>query len=104
MVREGPPGSAVVPTRRTSTVKARKSGGCVRRNNYECQTAKRQDDTTISTRNHRTLSLQCKYVGRTEKINITIPGYILAKVDDYAKSLGLTRSGFLVQATERAIR
>ena len=39
-----------------------------------------------------------------EKITITIPGYILAKVDDYAKSLGLTRSGFLVQAAEPAIR
>ena len=39
-----------------------------------------------------------------EKITITIPRYILAKVDDYAKSLGLTRSGFLVQATERTIR
>lgn len=41
------------------------------------------------------MSLQCKYVGRMEKI--TIPGYILTKVDDYAKSLGMTRSGFLVQ-------
>ena len=45
-----------------------------------------------------------KYDGRTEKINITIPRRILAKVDDYAKSHGLTRSGFLVQAAERAIR
>jgi predicted RNase H-like HicB family nuclease len=45
-----------------------------------------------------------KYEGRAEKINITIPRRILAKVDDYAKSHGLTRSGFLVQAVERAIR
>lgn len=45
-----------------------------------------------------------KYEGRAEKINITIPRRILAKVDDYAKSHGLTRSGFLVQAAERAIR
>jgi predicted RNase H-like HicB family nuclease len=45
-----------------------------------------------------------KYDGRAEKINITIPRRILAKVDDYAKSHGLTRSGFLVQAAERAIR
>jgi predicted RNase H-like HicB family nuclease len=45
-----------------------------------------------------------KYDGRTEKINITIPRRILAKVDDYTKARGLTRSGFLVQAAERAIR
>ena len=45
-----------------------------------------------------------KFDGRAEKINITIPRRILAKVDDYAKSHGLTRSGFLVQAAERAIR
>ena len=45
-----------------------------------------------------------KYDGRTEKINITIPRRILAKIDDYAKSHGLTRSGFLVQAAKRAIR
>ena len=45
-----------------------------------------------------------KYDGRAEKINITIPRRILARVDDYAKSHGLTRSGFLVQAAERAIR
>jgi len=44
-----------------------------------------------------------KYDGRTEKINITIPRRILAKVDDYAKSHGMTRSGFLVQAAEREI-
>jgi predicted RNase H-like HicB family nuclease len=45
-----------------------------------------------------------KYDGRAEKINITIPKRILVKVDDYAKSHGMTRSGFLVQAAERAIR
>lgn len=45
-----------------------------------------------------------KYDGRAEKINITIPRRILAKIDDYAKAHGLTRSGFLVQAAERAIR
>lgn len=44
-----------------------------------------------------------KYDGRAEKINITIPRRILAKVDDYAKSHGMTRSGFLVQAAERAM-
>ena len=44
-----------------------------------------------------------KYDGRAEKINITIPRRILARVDDYAKSHGMTRSGFLVQAAERAM-
>lgn len=45
-----------------------------------------------------------KFDGRAEKINITIPRRILAKVDDYAQSHGLTRSGFLVQAAEKAMR
>lgn len=45
-----------------------------------------------------------KFDGRAEKINITIPRRILAKVDNYAKTHGLTRSGFLVQAAERAMR
>lgn len=45
-----------------------------------------------------------KFDGRAEKINITVPRRILAKIDEYAKSHGLTRSGFLVQAAERAIR
>lgn len=45
-----------------------------------------------------------KFDGRAEKINITIPRRILTKIDHYAKSHGLTRSGFLVQAAERVIR
>ena len=45
-----------------------------------------------------------KFDGRAEKINITIPRRVLARVDDYVKAHGLTRSGFLVQAAERAIR
>jgi predicted RNase H-like HicB family nuclease len=45
-----------------------------------------------------------RFDGRAEKINITIPRRILAKVDQYAKTHGLTRSGFLVQAAERAMR
>ena len=44
-----------------------------------------------------------KFDGRAEKINITIPRKILAQVDDYAKSHGLSRSGFLVQAAQKAI-
>lgn len=44
------------------------------------------------------------HVGGIEKINITIPRRVLARVDDYARSHGLTRSGFLVQAAEKAMR
>ncbi|MCE2968899.1 MAG: type II toxin-antitoxin system HicB family antitoxin [Burkholderiales bacterium] len=45
-----------------------------------------------------------RWEGKAEKINITIPRRVLAKVDDYAKAHGLTRSGFLVQAAQRAMR
>lgn len=45
-----------------------------------------------------------RYDGRAEKINITMPRRVLARVDDYAKSHGLTRSGFLAQAAEKAMR
>ena len=45
-----------------------------------------------------------RYDGRAEKINITMPRRVLARVDDYARSHGLTRSGFLVQAAEKAMR
>ncbi len=45
-----------------------------------------------------------KYDGRTEKINITIPRRVLNRVDEFAKSHGLSRSGFLVQAAEKAMR
>ncbi|MCW8166700.1 type II toxin-antitoxin system HicB family antitoxin [Verminephrobacter aporrectodeae subsp. tuberculatae] len=45
-----------------------------------------------------------KFDGWAEEINITIPHRVLARVDAYVKAHGLTRSGFLVQAAERAIR
>ena len=45
-----------------------------------------------------------KYDSRTEKINITIPRRVLNRVDEFAKSHGLSRSGFLVQAAEKAMR
>ena len=45
-----------------------------------------------------------KYEGRAEKINITLSRRVLARVDDYAKSHGLTRSSFLAQAAEKAMR
>jgi predicted RNase H-like HicB family nuclease len=39
-----------------------------------------------------------KYFGPAEKINITVPRLLLRWIDDYAKSHGMTRSGFLTQA------
>ncbi len=44
-----------------------------------------------------------KYLGPAEKINITIPRLILARIDAYAKAHGLSRSGFLVEAARVAM-
>ena len=45
-----------------------------------------------------------KYLGPAEKINITVPRLMLARIDDYAKSRGMSRSGFLVEAARSAMR
>ena len=37
------------------------------------------------------------------RVNITLPEDVLAKIDDFAKEHGFTRSGFLAQAAKRAI-
>ena len=44
-----------------------------------------------------------KYLGPAEKINITVPRLVLARIDDYAKAHGLSRSGFLVEAARTAM-
>ena len=44
-----------------------------------------------------------KYLGPAEKINITVPRLMLARIDAYAKSHGLSRSGFLVEAARSAM-
>ncbi|MDR3299926.1 MAG: type II toxin-antitoxin system HicB family antitoxin [Candidatus Accumulibacter sp.] len=44
-----------------------------------------------------------RFDGRAEKINITLPRRLLARIDDYAKAHGATRSGFLAEAARRAI-
>lgn len=44
-----------------------------------------------------------KYFGPAEKINITVPRLLLSWIDDYAKSHGMTRSGFLTQAARDAM-
>lgn len=45
-----------------------------------------------------------RFDGRAEKINITLPRNLLARIDAYAKSHGATRSGFLAEAARRAMR
>ncbi|OZI64833.1 type II toxin-antitoxin system HicB family antitoxin [Bordetella genomosp. 4] len=44
-----------------------------------------------------------RFDGRSEKINITVPRRVLARIDRYAKEHGATRSGFLVEAARRAM-
>ena len=45
-----------------------------------------------------------RYFGPAEKINITLPRVLLARIDDYARSHGATRSGFLAEAARQAMR
>jgi predicted RNase H-like HicB family nuclease len=44
-----------------------------------------------------------KYLGPAEKINITVPRLVLARIDDYTKAHGMSRSGFLVEAARLAM-
>ncbi|HLA34012.1 MAG TPA: type II toxin-antitoxin system HicB family antitoxin, partial [Rhodocyclaceae bacterium] len=39
-----------------------------------------------------------------EKIDITLPRLLLAKIDEYAKAHDVTRSGFLAEAARSAMR
>ncbi len=45
-----------------------------------------------------------RYFGPAEKINITVPGRVLARIDDFARRAGESRSGFLVRAAQAAMR
>ena len=45
-----------------------------------------------------------KYFGPAEKINITVPRLVLARIDDYARRHGMSRSGFLSQAAQQAMQ
>ena len=40
---------------------------------------------------------------RTLRVNVTIPEDVLAQIDRYAESHGLTRSGFLTRAARKAL-
>lgn len=44
-----------------------------------------------------------KYLGRAEKINITVPARLLRRIDEYAKRHGESRSGFLTRAAVQAM-
>jgi predicted RNase H-like HicB family nuclease len=45
-----------------------------------------------------------RFEGKAEKINITLPRRVLARVDEYARAHGMTRSGFLAKAAQQAMR
>ena len=45
-----------------------------------------------------------RFFGPAEKINITVPGRLLKRIDEHAKKHGQTRSGFLTQAALDAMR
>nr|MDP2192076.1 type II toxin-antitoxin system HicB family antitoxin [Rhodoferax sp.] len=42
-------------------------------------------------------------MGPAEKINITVPRLVLARIDEFAKKKGQSRSGFLVEAARTAM-
>jgi predicted RNase H-like HicB family nuclease len=44
-----------------------------------------------------------KYLGPAEKINITVPQIMLARIDEYVKRHRQSRSGFLVDAARAAM-
>jgi len=44
-----------------------------------------------------------RFDGRAQKINITVPSRVLAKIDHYAATHGATRSGFLVEAARQVM-
>ncbi|MDR1849611.1 MAG: type II toxin-antitoxin system HicB family antitoxin [Zoogloeaceae bacterium] len=44
-----------------------------------------------------------RFEGKAEKINITLPRRLLAKIDAYVRAHGATRSGFLAEAARRAM-
>lgn len=45
-----------------------------------------------------------RFFGPAEKINITVPGRLLKLIDEYAKTHGQTRSGFLTHAALEVMR
>jgi predicted RNase H-like HicB family nuclease len=44
-----------------------------------------------------------RFDGRAERINITVPKNLLARIDEYARTHGATRSGFMADAARVAM-
>jgi predicted RNase H-like HicB family nuclease len=44
-----------------------------------------------------------RFDGKAEKINITVPRRLLARIDEYVRAHGATRSGFLADAARAAM-
>lgn len=45
-----------------------------------------------------------RFDGRAEKVNITLPRRLLARIDEYARAHGASRSAFLADAARKAMR
>jgi predicted RNase H-like HicB family nuclease len=45
-----------------------------------------------------------RFEGGAKKINVTLPHRLLARIDEYARAHGATRSGFLADAARAAMR
>jgi len=45
-----------------------------------------------------------RYMGPAEKINITLPRMLLNRINTYTKAHGISRSSFLAQAAQQAMR
>jgi len=54
-------------------------------------------------RNSTVTRATVEFRGPAEKINITVPRLVLARIDEFAKKKGQSRSGFLVEAARTAM-
>jgi predicted RNase H-like HicB family nuclease len=48
--------------------------------------------------------LVATFPAKVIRVNITLPADVLAKIDEYADSRGLTRSGFILRLAKRALQ
>ncbi len=44
------------------------------------------------------------FYGQTEQIHVALPRYLLAQIDGYSESHGITRSGFLAEAARSVLQ
>lgn len=57
----------------------------------------------ISSLKHNDKIVEPKHINASKRINITIPAYLLEKIDEYAKKHSLSRSAFLQFASRQAM-